>query len=210
MAQVIWKVCHVRCPLPQTWRLLRQLGWTHQRPARRARERDEAAIARWVRTSCPLIRKSPAAERGPGLSRRERLCPGPPNPRDLGSQRPHTPGSGTVQLAASVGHWRCPDISHRPACPVVPQFAPRRHPQRACRAPSRPVAASRPTVLISAKSLSTVPLATPVMRRVALMEFPSTRALTTWVRCLRSGLFMALVYLSVHALSLYDIRHFVL
>ncbi len=29
------------------WRLLRQLHWSVQRPARRARERDQQAIARW-------------------------------------------------------------------------------------------------------------------------------------------------------------------
>ncbi len=48
VAQVIEKVGHVRYSLSQTWRVLRQLGWSRQRPARRAKERDEAAIARWV------------------------------------------------------------------------------------------------------------------------------------------------------------------
>jgi transposase len=34
--------CHV-------WKLLRKMGWTRQRPARRAKERDEERIANWVR-----------------------------------------------------------------------------------------------------------------------------------------------------------------
>lgn len=59
VALVIWKLFHVRYSVPQTWRLLHQLGWSRQRPARRARERDEAAIAHWVRTTWPRIKKKP-------------------------------------------------------------------------------------------------------------------------------------------------------
>jgi transposase len=40
------------------WKLLRhRLGYRLQRPARRAVERDEAAIARWVATDWPRIRQ---------------------------------------------------------------------------------------------------------------------------------------------------------
>lgn len=39
------------------WHLLRDLGWTCQKPETRARERDEAAIARWIRTTWPRIQK---------------------------------------------------------------------------------------------------------------------------------------------------------
>lgn len=59
VAHVIWKLFHVRYSVPQTWRLLRQLGWSRQRPARRARERNDAAIARWVRMTWPQIKKKP-------------------------------------------------------------------------------------------------------------------------------------------------------
>lgn len=57
IALVIGKLFHVRYSVPQTWRLLHQLGWSRQRPARRARERDEPTIARWVRTTWPRIKK---------------------------------------------------------------------------------------------------------------------------------------------------------
>jgi transposase len=40
-------------------RLLRQLGWSHQKPERRALERDEAAIERWKRTTWPRVKKTP-------------------------------------------------------------------------------------------------------------------------------------------------------
>ena len=37
-------------------RLLRSLGWTPQKPERQARERDEAAIRRWVKVDWPRIK----------------------------------------------------------------------------------------------------------------------------------------------------------
>ena len=49
--------------------LLRQLAWTWQKPERRARERNEAAIARWKRVEWPDIKKRPAAQSAPGLPR---------------------------------------------------------------------------------------------------------------------------------------------
>jgi hypothetical protein len=48
------------------WRLLRRLGWSPQRPARRARERDEAEIARWREQEWPRI-KGGALKRGAWL-----------------------------------------------------------------------------------------------------------------------------------------------
>lgn len=42
-------------------RVLRALGWTPQRPARRAVERDAAAIRRWIRHDWPRVKKTPGA-----------------------------------------------------------------------------------------------------------------------------------------------------
>src|ERR671925_208938 len=39
-----------------TWKLLRRMGWRLQRPSRRAIERDEQAIARWVAEDWPYKR----------------------------------------------------------------------------------------------------------------------------------------------------------
>lgn len=41
------------------WYILRDMGWSCQKPERRARERDEDAIARWRRENWPGIKKSP-------------------------------------------------------------------------------------------------------------------------------------------------------
>jgi transposase len=62
VARVITDLTGVRYDQSGVWRLLHRLGWTLQRPARRASERDEAAIARWVRADWPRSRKRrPAA-----------------------------------------------------------------------------------------------------------------------------------------------------
>ena len=41
------------------WHILRGLGWSCQKPERRARERDEQAIATWRRQDWPRIKKRP-------------------------------------------------------------------------------------------------------------------------------------------------------
>ena len=42
------------------WRLLRSLGWTPQKPVRRAVEREEREIRRWIKKEWPRIKKKPA------------------------------------------------------------------------------------------------------------------------------------------------------
>ena len=43
------------------WRLLGQLGFSSQKPERRAMERDEAAIEHWKKRTFPGLKKKPAA-----------------------------------------------------------------------------------------------------------------------------------------------------
>lgn len=40
-------------------RLMHRLGWSYQKPQRRARERDEKAIARWKRKEWARVKKTP-------------------------------------------------------------------------------------------------------------------------------------------------------
>jgi transposase len=54
---MIERVTGVRHHPSHVWRILRAMGWTLQRPQRRASERDEEAIARWVKTDWPRIRQ---------------------------------------------------------------------------------------------------------------------------------------------------------
>ena len=60
VAQVVQRVTGVRLARASTWRLLvGRLGWSLQRPERKARERDEEAIARWVAYEWPRIKRGP-------------------------------------------------------------------------------------------------------------------------------------------------------
>jgi transposase len=65
---VITQLTGVRHHPGHIWKLLRQrLGWTLQRPERRAIERDEQQVARWVAHEWPRIKRGHARNR-PGLS----------------------------------------------------------------------------------------------------------------------------------------------
>lgn len=59
IAEVIWKVCRVRYHPRHAGRVLRRLNWSRQRPHRRARERNEPAIRRWVRHRWRQVKKTP-------------------------------------------------------------------------------------------------------------------------------------------------------
>jgi transposase len=62
VAEVIERITGVRHSQTQTWAILRErLGWSRQRPARRALERNEEAIATWVKQDWPRIKKAPGA-----------------------------------------------------------------------------------------------------------------------------------------------------
>jgi transposase len=68
VAVVITQLTGIRHHPGHVWVILRQrLGWTLQRPERRASERDEEAIARWVAHEWPRIKKGPPQNR-PGSS----------------------------------------------------------------------------------------------------------------------------------------------
>src|SRR5688572_182347 len=56
IAAVIEQLTGVRYHPGHVWRLLRRQGWSPQRPARRAAERDEAEIARWRAEEWPRIK----------------------------------------------------------------------------------------------------------------------------------------------------------
>lgn len=59
VAQVIARKFGVQYHPRYVWHLLRALGWSCQKPERRARERDEARIAAWRKTEWPRIKKRP-------------------------------------------------------------------------------------------------------------------------------------------------------
>lgn len=51
----------VRYHVDHIGRLLHSLGWSPQKPTRRAIERDEAGIQRWIKEEWPRVKKKPIA-----------------------------------------------------------------------------------------------------------------------------------------------------
>ena len=58
MAELIQRITGVRYHPGHVWRVMRQLGWSLQKPTTRARERDEEAIARWLKSTWPALKKT--------------------------------------------------------------------------------------------------------------------------------------------------------
>ena len=80
VATVIEAETGVRYHPGHVWKLLRdKLGWSRQRPARRAIERDDEAIARWVAEEWPRIKRG-LVDAGRGSSSRT-------NPESRSSRR---------------------------------------------------------------------------------------------------------------------------
>ena len=57
IAKVIEKAFGISYHPGHVWRILRSLGWSPQRPERRARERNEAAVEKWRGHDWPRIKK---------------------------------------------------------------------------------------------------------------------------------------------------------
>lgn len=60
IAELIERRFGVTYHVDHVGRLLHALGWSPQKPERRARERDEEAIRTWVKTTWPRVKKKPA------------------------------------------------------------------------------------------------------------------------------------------------------
>jgi len=59
VARVIQKLFHITFHRSHVCRLLHDLGWTPQKPERRAKERNERVITAWVKTDWEMIKKKP-------------------------------------------------------------------------------------------------------------------------------------------------------
>jgi transposase len=57
VAKVIRRRFKVRYHPCHVWKVLRRMGWSAQKPERRAREQDEAAVSRWRAEDWPRIKK---------------------------------------------------------------------------------------------------------------------------------------------------------
>ncbi len=73
VAVVIERMTGVRYHPGHVWRLLRSLNWSLQRPAHKAKERNEKEIRRWVAKEWPRVKKTLAAA-VPGSSSKTRAA----------------------------------------------------------------------------------------------------------------------------------------
>jgi transposase len=64
VAHLIEEECGIAYHPGHAWRILRQLGWSCQRPSGRALERDEEKIRRWKQKRWPAIKKKPKTKAG--------------------------------------------------------------------------------------------------------------------------------------------------
>jgi transposase len=58
IAKLIHRHFGINYHIAHVWQLLRKMGWSCQKPEKRARERDEQAIAAWCKKDWPRIKKS--------------------------------------------------------------------------------------------------------------------------------------------------------
>ena len=58
VADLIARECGIKYHPGHVWKLLRQLGWSCQRPVGRALERNPAAIRRWKQKRWPELKKT--------------------------------------------------------------------------------------------------------------------------------------------------------
>ena len=91
VAEVIEEVTGVTYHPGHVWRVLRQMGWSRQRPARAAIERDDAAVEQWVNERWPRVKKTPAARGAWIVFQDESGCQPPPRVRATWAPSGRTP-----------------------------------------------------------------------------------------------------------------------
>lgn len=87
VAHLIEEECGVRYHAAQAWRILRQLGWSGQRPTGRALEREEEKIRSWKQKRWPELKKGQERRPDDRLHRRKRIKPAPATLPCLGATR---------------------------------------------------------------------------------------------------------------------------
>lgn len=65
IAKVIADEFNVSYSEAHVWKILQDLGWSCQKPTKRALERDEVKIKEWKQKTWPAIKKKPAGKREP-------------------------------------------------------------------------------------------------------------------------------------------------
>lgn len=75
VAELIRKEVQISYHPGHVWKILRFAGWTNQKPVRRARERNEAAIRHWYKGAWPALKKRGFDPKQPLVSSTKRDSP---------------------------------------------------------------------------------------------------------------------------------------
>ena len=68
IAEMLRRESGLRVHPGHLWRILGQMGWSVQRPEKRATQRDEKEIAHWKRHTWPALKKRPGGKTAPSSS----------------------------------------------------------------------------------------------------------------------------------------------
>ena len=103
---VIERLYDVKFGQTQIWRILGALGFSVQKPEKRAIERDEEAVRSWKRSTWPALKKSPARRPTDRLCRRVRHQRTPHARAHLGAQGSDARHPVSLQLDSRLGDRR--------------------------------------------------------------------------------------------------------
>src|SRR5208337_4277592 len=103
VAHLIEQECGISYHASQAWRILRQLGWSCQRPTGRALVRDEEKIRRWKQQLWPEIKKSPQRRPDDCLHRRKWTKRASASLSHLGTTRPNPGLAVSLHVEDVVG-----------------------------------------------------------------------------------------------------------
>lgn len=106
LAHLIEQECGVKYRPGHVWRILRQLGWSCQRPVRRALQRDEEKIQQGKPKRWPEVRKGQKRRSDDRLQRRKRTHRAPASLPHVGASRAHAGAAIQLQLEDAVGDCR--------------------------------------------------------------------------------------------------------
>ena len=108
IGQVIARVTGVKYHQGHVWRILaRKMGWSLQRPAKRAKEKNEEAVSKWIKETWPELKKSPPEARMVSFPRRKWCLAKASIETYVGSQRRDSGGRPFFQLEEAV--YLCSD-----------------------------------------------------------------------------------------------------
>ncbi len=92
MTEVIRRQFQVSYHSSQVGRILKECGWSREKPVGRAVQRDEEAIQRWKEERWPQVKKSYRGAADYGIRRLVRILPAAPGVADLRPSGPDPSG----------------------------------------------------------------------------------------------------------------------